>query len=242
MNSCHVNFVTVGLILTLSFLSTHSPLTFCLLSGMFSGSKKNPYIFYFFSVFLIPKGYFMFFFNVPFFAFLFCLVLLKTGWLAWSPKILLHQPPHAKITSVSPRTFPSLCFHAFLFVHGLKKNLMLRHKMVLVLLFLFCSFPFNFFSSTYFIYLFYFTGVSVSPTSMSMHHVGAWCPLTWEVRVRHHGTGIIRLLGTKLRPSAGTRSVFNHWAICPVPLSMSVFLPVFMLDLSSHMCHGWLIF
>lgn len=56
--------------------------------------------------------------NVPFFAFSFLcfLLLLKTSWVAWSSKILLHQPPHARITSVLHLTqslFPPLCCRDF---------------------------------------------------------------------------------------------------------------------------------
>lgn len=142
--------------------------------------------------------------NVLFFFLSFLVVLFKTVWLAGSSKLLLHQPPHARITGVHHLTqnvFPSGCFHVFLFVHVLKQNLPLRYKMLLVLLFLVCSFPFNFFSSMYLFILLclftYFTGVSILPVCMFVHHVGAWCPLRSEVRVKPPGTGAVRLLGSK---------------------------------------------
>lgn len=43
----------------------------------------------------------------------------------------------------------------------------------------------------------YFTGVSILPVCMFVHHVGAWCPLRSEVRVKPPGTGAVRLLGSK---------------------------------------------
>lgn len=102
MNTCHLNFVTAGLIPP-PFLFSHSPLTFTFLGCFLIWEKKSLYLFINFFLNFRATSYSL---NVLFFFLSFLVVLFKTVWLAGSSKLscislLMLKLP---VCTTSPRT------------------------------------------------------------------------------------------------------------------------------------------